>query len=154
LDEIEEIGLLLKAAMRESERRLNDLLRPLGITTGQAEVLQILERYGPMSLGELGALLVAEGGHPSRLVDRMVNAGYVEREQSDGDRRRLRLRPTERGKELAVAAGERKRAFREWVASQVSSSEIAVGRAFLEAYLVGTELKNTVAQRRLKVPLA
>jgi DNA-binding MarR family transcriptional regulator len=113
LDEIEEVGLLLRAAMHESERRRNDLRRPLGITTGQAEVLQALERYGAMSLGELGALLVAEGGHPSRLVDRMVKAGYLEREPADDDRRRLHLRPTQRGKELAVAAGERKRALRE-----------------------------------------
>lgn len=31
----------------------------------------------PMSLGELDDYLIAEGGHPSQLVDRLVQADYV-----------------------------------------------------------------------------
>lgn len=62
MDAIEEFGLLVKALTREADRRINDLLRPLGITTSQAEALQLLDRYGPLSLGELGTLLIAEGG--------------------------------------------------------------------------------------------
>lgn len=54
VDEIEEFGLLAKALVRDSDRRINDLLRPLGLTTGQAEALQLLDRYGPLSLGQLG----------------------------------------------------------------------------------------------------
>jgi DNA-binding MarR family transcriptional regulator len=154
LDEVEELGLLLKAAMREAERRLNDLLRPLGLTTGQAEVLQLLERHGPMSLGELGTLLVAEGGHPSRLVDRMVQAGYVIRDHATDDRRRITLRASERGSQLAEAARESKKEFRGWVSSQLRDVDLEAARRFFVAYLAGTELEKTVAERRRKGALA
>ncbi|MEZ2347754.1 MarR family winged helix-turn-helix transcriptional regulator [Terriglobus sp. RCC_193] len=154
LDEIEEIGLLLKAAMRESERRLNELLRPLGITAGQAEVLQILERCGPMSLGELGELLVAEGGHPSRLIDRMVNAGLLLRETAADDRRRISIGITEHGQELAQASRESKKEFRRWVRAQLQGTDMEHALRFFRAYLSGTELEKTVLARESKGPLA
>jgi DNA-binding MarR family transcriptional regulator len=154
IDEVEELGLLLKAAMREAERRLNDLLRPLGLTTGQAEVLQLLERHGPMSLGELGTLLVAEGGHPSRLVDRMVQSGYVIRDHATDDRRRITLRASERGRQLAEAARESKKEFRRWVSSQLSGVDLEAARSFFVAYLAGTELEKTVVERKRKGGLA
>jgi DNA-binding MarR family transcriptional regulator len=154
LDEVEELGLLLKAAMREAERRVNDLLRPLGLTAGQAEVLQLLERSGPMSLGELGSLLVAEGGHPSRLVDRMVRAGYVIRGHADEDRRRITLRPSKRGLELAKAARETKKEFRKWMSGQLKGVNLEAVRGFFTAYLAGTQLEKTVAQRKIKGALA
>jgi MarR family transcriptional regulator, organic hydroperoxide resistance regulator len=154
LDEIEELGLMLKAAMREAERRLNDLLRPLGLTTGQAEVLQLLERCGPMSLGELGALLVAEGGHPSRLVDRMVRAGYVIREEAAEDRRRITLQVSKHGLELAKGARESKKEFRKWMSEQLKDVDIEAARSFFAAYLTGTELEKTVAQRKKTGALA
>lgn len=154
LDEVEELGLLLKAAMREAERRLNDLLRPFGLTTGQAEVLQLLERHGQMSLGELGGLLVAEGGHPSRLVDRMVQAGYVIRDHAVDDRRRITLRPSERGRQLAEAARKSKMEFRRWVSSQLTDVDLEAARKFFTAYLAGTALEKTVAERKRKGALA
>jgi MarR family transcriptional regulator, organic hydroperoxide resistance regulator len=154
LDDVEELGLMLKAAMREAERRVNDLLRPLGLTAGQAEVLQLLERGGPMSLGELGSLLVAEGGHPSRLVDRMVRAGYVIRDQAAEDRRRITLRPSKRGLELAKAARDSKKAFRKWMGGQLKGVDFEAARRFFTAYLKGTELEKTVAKRKEKGALA
>jgi hypothetical protein len=71
VDKIEEFGLLVKAVVREADRQVNELLRPLGITVSQTEVLQLLDRRGVMSLGEMGGLIVAEDGRPSRLVDRL-----------------------------------------------------------------------------------
>src|SRR3954453_6366954 len=108
MDAIEEFGLLLKALTRESDRRINELLRPLEITASQAEALQLLDGDGPLSLGELGTLLIAEGGHPSRLVDRMVASGLLRRESASDDRRRVEISCTGRGSELAQAARERK----------------------------------------------
>jgi MarR family transcriptional regulator, organic hydroperoxide resistance regulator len=154
LDDVEELGLMLKAAMREAERRINDLLRPLGLTAGQAEVLQLLERSGPISLGELGSLLVAEGGHPSRLVDRMVRAGHVIRDQAVDDRRRITLRPSKRGLELAKAARESKKEFRKWMSGQLKGVDFKAARSFFTAYLRGTELEKTVAKRKEKGALA
>lgn len=154
MDELEELGLLLRAATRESDRRLNDQLRPVGITASQAEALQILARWGPMSLNELGVLLVAEGGHPSRLVDRMVTAGLVERRAGIQDRRRVELAPTARGREVVDEVRAGKSAFRDWLRDQLEGRDFAPVREYLEAYLAGTPLGETVRLRRAKGTMA
>jgi MarR family transcriptional regulator, organic hydroperoxide resistance regulator len=81
----------VKAAQRELERRMNDAMRPLGLTGAQADALVVIGQAGPLSLQELGELLIAEAGHPSRLVDRLVEAGLVDRRPAEDDRRRIVL---------------------------------------------------------------
>ena len=148
MDAIEDFGLLVKALAREADRRINDLLRPLGITASQAEALQLLDLYGPLSLGELGTLLIAEGGHPSRLVDRLVASGLLLRETVSADRRRIEISCTPQGRELARAARARKETFRAWVRDQLTGLDLATATALLEACLRDTLLGETVRQRR------
>ena len=90
----------IKAAQRELERRQNEAMRPLGLTGAQADALVVIGQAGPVSLNELGDLLIAEAGHPSRLVDRLVEAGFVERRAAQDDRRRVELSLTPRGRRL------------------------------------------------------
>ena len=103
MDPVLELALLVKAAQRELERRMNDAMRPLGLTAAQADALAVIGQAGPLSLEELGELLIAEAGHPSRLVDRLVEAGLVERRPATGDRRRIELTLTARGRRLAAS---------------------------------------------------
>lgn len=100
LDPLFELALSIKAAQRELERRSNEAMQPLGLTGAQADALAVLHQAGPLSLKELGDLLIAEAGHPSRLVDRLVEAGLVERRAADDDRRRLVLSLTPDGRRL------------------------------------------------------
>jgi MarR family transcriptional regulator, organic hydroperoxide resistance regulator len=153
VDDVELLGLLIKGMTREADRRINDLLRPLGITSCQAEALQLLDRYGPLSLGELGALMIAEGGHPSRLVDRLVEAGLAHRRQAAHDRRQIEISCTDRGSELATRAAESKEIFRSWVRERLRGQDVAAASAVLRACLVDTPLGETV-ERRLDRPLA
>src|SRR5260370_42226463 len=60
-------------------------MRPVGLTGPQADALVVIGQAGPLSLNELGDLLIAEAGHPSRLVDRLVEAGPVPRRPTRGD---------------------------------------------------------------------
>lgn len=57
--------------------------------------------YEPLSLAELGELLVCETGSPSRLVTRLVEAGMVEQKPSATDSRKVSLTLSEKGRELA-----------------------------------------------------
>jgi MarR family transcriptional regulator, organic hydroperoxide resistance regulator len=98
VDALLELGLLVKAGQRELERRMNDAMRPLGLTGAQADALTLIAQAGPLSLRELGSLLIAEAGHPSRLVDRLVEAGLVERRSAGDDRRRIELSLTAAGR--------------------------------------------------------
>jgi DNA-binding MarR family transcriptional regulator len=100
MDPLFEFGLLIKAGQRDLERRANDAMRPLGLTGAQADALSVIRQAGPLSLKELGELLIAEAGHPSRLVDRLVEAGLVAREPATEDRRRIVLSLTPEGRRI------------------------------------------------------
>ncbi len=92
MDTAEELRYLVLAAQREGNRMLAQALRPWDLTPSQAEVLRVLADYGPLALTGLGELLVCESGNnPSRLVDRLVLKGLIERRQSTGDRREIKL---------------------------------------------------------------
>jgi DNA-binding MarR family transcriptional regulator len=100
---------VILAIQREGNRILAAELRPLGLTPSQAEVLTVLSTFQPLTLLGLGELLVCESGNsPSRLVDRMVQAGLVDRETDPQDRRHVTLSLTPQGKRLVkkVAAVE------------------------------------------------
>src|SRR5436305_13342323 len=100
VDPLFELVLSVKAAHRQLEAVMNEAMRPLGLTAGQADALVVIGQAGPLSLKELGDLLIAEAGHPSRLVDRRVEAGLVERRAGEDDRRRVVLSLTTRGRRL------------------------------------------------------
>ena len=100
VDPFFELALHVKAGQRELERFMNEAMRPLGLTGAQADALVVIGQAGPLSLKELGDLLIAEAGHPSRLVDRLVEAGLVERRPAGDDRRRVELSLSARGRRL------------------------------------------------------
>ncbi|MEY9946194.1 MarR family winged helix-turn-helix transcriptional regulator [Kitasatospora sp. GAS1066B] len=100
----EHLRFAILAAQREGNRLLTQALKPLGITPSQAEVLRLLQQHGTLSLNGLGQLLVCESGtNPSRLVERAVAAGLVERRTDAEDRRYLQLSLTPEGERLATA---------------------------------------------------
>ena len=101
VDPLFEFALIVKAAQRELERRINAAMAPLGITAAQADALVVIGQAQPLALKDLGELLIAEAGHPSRLVDRLVEAGLVERRAIEGDRRSHALHLTGKGQDLA-----------------------------------------------------
>jgi DNA-binding MarR family transcriptional regulator len=99
----EHLRFAILAAQREGNRLLIQALKPHGITPSQAEVLRLLQQHGALSLNGLGQLLVCESGtNPSRLVDRTVAAGLVERRTDADDRRYLHLSLTPEGRRLAA----------------------------------------------------
>jgi MarR family transcriptional regulator, organic hydroperoxide resistance regulator len=100
VDPLYELALSVKAAQRGLERVMNEAMAQLGITAAQADALVVIGQAGPISLKDLGELLIAEAGHPSRLVDRLVEAGLVERRPAAEDRRRIELSLTSRGRRL------------------------------------------------------
>ena len=95
------IRYLVLAAQREGNLRLTRELRPLGVTPSQAEVIRVLGEQGPLTLSQLGRLLVCESGtNPSRLVDRLVDVGHVERIADPRDRRSIIVSLTPSGQEI------------------------------------------------------
>lgn len=94
----------LKSLVTELNAALAALFRPLGLTCVQADALIALDDLGPVTLKQLAKRLVAESGHPSRLVSRLVELGLVKRSDSKDDGRAIVLELTGKGAELAEQA--------------------------------------------------
>jgi MarR family transcriptional regulator, organic hydroperoxide resistance regulator len=103
VSQAEQLRYLVLAAQREGNRLLAARLRPLGLTPAQAEVLSVLTERRVLTLSGLGELLVCESGtNPSRLVDRLVTQGLVERARSATDGREVLLQLTSTGRRAAA----------------------------------------------------
>lgn len=87
----EELRFLLLATHREGNRQFSEALKSFKLTPSQAEVIQVLQQYQPMTLLQLGERLVCELGSPSRLVKTMVKAGWVEKLPNPDDGRAVLL---------------------------------------------------------------
>jgi len=146
----ERLRYLLLAAQREGNRRLLGELRPLGLTPSQAEVLRVLGDHAPLTLTGLGELLVCESGtNPSRLVDRLVSAGLVDRSPGAVDRREVHLVLTDRGSGLErdVAAIE-ERMYSDLDAAGADKGILRLLESLVEGMPSGIAYANRVAARQ------
>jgi DNA-binding MarR family transcriptional regulator len=145
MKDAEELRYLILAIQREGNRLLAAELRPLGVTPSQGEVLRVLRDYGPLTLSALGGLLVCETGNsPSRLVDRLVAQGLVQRDTDPNDRRYLALSLTAEGKALSkrIVAVEEKLhdGIDQLVTGQPVAETITTLRALASAFPAGEAL--------------
>jgi DNA-binding MarR family transcriptional regulator len=149
----EELRYLILAIQREGNRLLAAELRPLGVTPSQAEVLRVLRDHGPLTLSALGGLLVCETGNsPSRLVDRLVAQGLVQRDTDPDDRRYLALSLTAEGKALSkrvVTVEERlHHTIDQLVTGQPVTETITTLRAMASAFPAGQALARRRAAEK------
>lgn len=79
-----------------------------GLTPSQYNVLRILRGAHPRALtcGEISERLVTPGPDVTRLLDRLKERQWVERDRDAGDRRVVRSRITELGLELLSSLDE------------------------------------------------
>ncbi len=98
LDRVVETAIYLQA---ESRRLAREACAREGITATQLNVLKLLGEIGELSLSELSRQLAAKNSTVTGIIDRMVSADLVIREQSAEDRRVWRIRATERGRAIA-----------------------------------------------------
>ncbi len=98
LDRIVETAIYLQS---ESRRLAKEQCAKHGITATQLNALKLLQSVGDLSLSELSAKMSATNSAITGLVDRMVAAKLVAREQSTEDRRIWKIRLTPEGRALA-----------------------------------------------------
>jgi DNA-binding MarR family transcriptional regulator len=98
---------LVRAASR-LEGELNRTLRPYDLTTATYAILSILERAHEegLSCGDVAGQLIAEVPDMTRLLDRLERLEYVTRERSAHDRRMVRVKLTDRGREVVRSLKE------------------------------------------------
>ena len=143
-----EFGLWVKGMQRELERGSNELMKPLGLTGPQADALVVIGQAQPIALKDLGRLLIAEAGHPSRLVERLVEAGLVERRAATEDRRRIELSLTPAGRRLAKRVVETRAALFAAGAGTFSEKRLRATLAFFRELLQDSPLAELIDRRR------
>ncbi len=96
--------------MHRSMAETRAFIEAHGLSFAQISVLMHLRRFTSCRVSDLGARLGVSNAAASQVVDRLVQAGLVERTEDAQDRRVKRLRLTPRGQALldqAIAARER-----------------------------------------------
>ncbi len=96
LMEIETFGPLVHDAARLMRRRFEARGKAMGLSSAQWRLLIRLLRDGPTTQARLADILEVEPISISRLVDRTVSAGWVERQKDPKDRRVHIVAPTEK----------------------------------------------------------
>src|SRR6185369_8918650 len=98
IDRIVETAIYLQT---ESRRLAKEQSARHGVTATQLNVLKLLLTVGDLSLSELSRRMAATNSTVTGIVDRMVAAELVAREQSAEDRRVWKIRLTSHGKAIA-----------------------------------------------------
>lgn len=81
------IAFLLSDVSRLIRRRFDDRARSIGVTRAQWRTLTALSRREGLTQGALAELLEVEPITLCRMIDRLEEAGHVERRRSPVDRR-------------------------------------------------------------------
>lgn len=92
----ETLGFLLSDVSRLLRRRFDERARASGASVAQWRVLKILERQPGLNQGQLAELIEVEPITACRMIDRLEEAGLVERRRDPADRRAWRIHLTEK----------------------------------------------------------
>lgn len=94
------VGTVLAQVARLMRRAFDERAREIGVTRPQWQVLSVLLRHEGIKQGGLAEFLEVEPITAGRMIDRMQDAGLVERRSDPADRRAWRLYLTSRGREI------------------------------------------------------
>jgi DNA-binding MarR family transcriptional regulator len=94
------LGFLIGDVSRLLRRSFDARARTIGVTRPQWRVLTMLTRHEGINQGGLADLIDVEAITLCRMVDRLAEAGLVERRSDPADRRAWRLYLTDKAKPL------------------------------------------------------
>jgi DNA-binding MarR family transcriptional regulator len=137
----EEAALNLIRTADLLKRASAELLRAHDLTSAQYNVLRILrgalnerdERKRARTCGDIGARLVTYEPDVTRLLDKLVKQGLVERERDDQDRRVVHSRITRKGLDLLARLDEPSVALLERRLGRLGQDRLAALIELLEA---------------------
>jgi DNA-binding MarR family transcriptional regulator len=123
-------------------------LQDLGVTPAWAEAIEILNEGSPLTVKELGDLLVCERNHPSRLVERMVRAGLLERAASSADTRAVELRLSTVAQDLVPRVRAIEEALYDLIDATLPDPAVATVIESLNTLVSGTPSGAALERRR------
>lgn len=94
------LGRVLNFTAGASTSMCQDLLEPYGLTLQQWVILSALWRRDGLLVTEISDYVGNNAPAASRIIDRMVERGLLEREPSESDRRAVQINLTKKGRAL------------------------------------------------------
>jgi len=94
------LGFLLNDVSRLMRQRFDERARDLGLTRAQWRVLRHLRQYEGINQGSLAEILELETVTLGRHIDRLEDAGWLERRRDPSDRRVWRLHLAEKSRPM------------------------------------------------------
>ena len=99
-EEVDRLGFLLHDAARLMRRRFEKMAGNHGLSSAQWRLLVRVFKEEGVAQARLAELLEIEPISVSRLIDRMVDGGWIERRIDDNDRRVRQIYLTARSREI------------------------------------------------------
>jgi len=106
--------------------RMSDLFRPLGISSQQYNILRILRgAKGRMNMHSVKERMIDRAPNATRLTDKLIAKGLVERERCEEDRRVVYVRISSRGLELLAQVDKQNKAQQKDLEARLSKADAA-----------------------------
>lgn len=104
MNQIDEVLTALRQVIRATDLHSKYLNKSAGLTAPQLMVLQTLERNGPQTIGDIARAISLGQATVTTIVTRLENRGYLIREKSARDRRRVYVSLTAAGRKILATA--------------------------------------------------
>lgn len=90
----------LHRIVSDMDRETRQVCSQFGLTLGQFAVLEALRTKGPLTVGQVKALVLSSDGTIPVIAGNLEKRGYILRDQDDRDRRKYILSLTDQGRTL------------------------------------------------------
>lgn len=130
---LENFGILLAETARTWRHKLDQRLKPLGLSQARWVIILVLNRYGDgITQTELAEHAGIEGPTLVGLLDRMAKDGWLERRASETDRRAKTVHLTGKSQEVSVQIKQVARKLREELLADVPKDALVQVMQVLE----------------------
>ena len=131
--------------MHRSMRGWNHFAKSMGLSMPQFSILMQLHHKGPCGMSEVSERFDISAAAASQLVDKLVQAGYLERAEDPSDRRAKLLTLSLKGKELIQQGTEERYRWMDDLTSRLSMEEQV---KVVEALNILTEAAQTMEAKK------
>jgi len=104
MDKLHEALISIRRILRASDIHAKKLGKITGLKTSQLLVLQSLEEFGEMTVGQIAAKVNLAQASTTSLVDKLQAMELVTRERGDKDKRKVFVRLTDQGRAMLERA--------------------------------------------------
>lgn len=102
--QIEDVLIALRRVIRATDLHSRELIRTTGLTAPQLLLLQTIRNRGEVTIGELAQDMKLSQATVTSILDRLAARGYVFREKSRQDKRKVHAYLTDLGRDAVKDA--------------------------------------------------